>query len=290
MSSRTALATASVFAVLLFAAGGATSAPPGLIVYWSDSPAPSLWAVRPDGSGARRILLTKANAKRPRLSPDRRWVAFDGGPPGKAPPMLDQFKVQLVRTTGADLRQLTYGSTWDVDAQWSPDGQWICFSRLERNAPDTHGAVLWLIHPNGTGLRRLTRGFGARWSPDGRNLVYEAPSPGGESALSVIGADGTEPHSIVGLAGIEQPASWSPDGARILFTRYAIGGAASMYIVRTDGSGLGRLGSGIGWAWSPDATRILYSSSYLSDLRLMNADGTHRRLLARVRAAEADWR
>lgn len=50
----------------------------GLIVYWSESPWPSIWAIAADGSRNRRILRNRQNAKRPRLSPDRRWVAFDG--------------------------------------------------------------------------------------------------------------------------------------------------------------------------------------------------------------------
>src|SRR5438876_778600 len=99
----------------------------GLIVYWSESPWPSIWAIRPDGSHRRRILHNRQNAKRPRLSPDRRWVAFDGAPPGTVP--LTDFDIQLVRLDGRGLRTLTHGPDWDVDAQWSPDGALLAFSR-----------------------------------------------------------------------------------------------------------------------------------------------------------------
>lgn len=46
----------------LAVAGSATSAPDGLIVYWSSSPVPSIWSIRPDGSERHRILKTSAIA------------------------------------------------------------------------------------------------------------------------------------------------------------------------------------------------------------------------------------
>src|SRR5262245_28979418 len=141
---------------------------PGLIVYWSESPFPQIWSVRPDGSGDHRILRNDQNAKRARLSPDRRWVAFDGAPPGKAP--LSDFDIQLVRADGAGRRTLTFGRQWDHDAQWSPDGRRLAFSRLPPNHRDEHGGAIWVIGRDGSGLRPVTPGFGARWSPDGTQL------------------------------------------------------------------------------------------------------------------------
>ncbi len=158
----------------------------GLIVYWSESPWPSIWSVRPDGAHRRRILHNRQNGKRPRLSPDRRWVAFDGAPPGKAP--LSDFDIQIVRLDGTGLRTITRSRQWDVDAQWSPDGTRLSFSRLPPYSRDEHAASLWIVNRDGSGLRRLAHGFGARWSPEGTKLVYEAPTGANESDPSVIGA------------------------------------------------------------------------------------------------------
>ncbi len=99
----------AVLAVAL--AAGATGTPQRpaksrrLILYWSDNPIPSLWSIRPDGSGRHRFLRTQQNGKRPRLSPDRTWVAFDGTPPGKPP--LSEFHLQLVHLDGSGRRTLT---------------------------------------------------------------------------------------------------------------------------------------------------------------------------------------
>jgi len=119
--------------------GGDARDPAGVIVYWYDNPKPSIWAVRADGPHDRLIVRNRQNAKRPRLSPDRRWVAFDGTPPGEPP--LSDFDLQLVRLDGSGLRTLTHTSDWDIDAQWSPDGRRLAFTRTPP-------------HPNGAGTRR----------------------------------------------------------------------------------------------------------------------------------------
>lgn len=55
------------------------------ILFWSDNPQPSLWAMRPDGSGRHAIFRAPQNAKRPALSPDGKWIALDGAPRGNRP-------------------------------------------------------------------------------------------------------------------------------------------------------------------------------------------------------------
>src|SRR5919198_3992282 len=92
-------------------------------------------APRPDDMDGRRILRNRQNAKRPRLSPDRMLVAFDGTAPGQTP--LSNFDIQLVRLAGSGLRSPTRGPDWDLDAQWSPDGRKLAFAlrRPHRSGP-----------------------------------------------------------------------------------------------------------------------------------------------------------
>src|SRR5262245_40517496 len=70
------------------AAGGGVGGG-GLIYFWSDRDWPTLWAMWADGSHERRVYKTYQNAKRPTPSPDGRWIAFDGDPPGKQRPLGD---------------------------------------------------------------------------------------------------------------------------------------------------------------------------------------------------------
>ena len=78
-----ALALGSFVLLYASATGGGAKAPDrtSVISYWSDDPLPSIWTVRPNGTGRARILHTRQNAKRPRISPDGRWVAFDARVP-----------------------------------------------------------------------------------------------------------------------------------------------------------------------------------------------------------------
>jgi Tol biopolymer transport system component len=260
----------------------------GLIVYWSESPWPSIWSILPDGSRRHRILRNRQNGKRPRLSPDRRWVAFDGAPPGKAP--LSDFDIQIVHLDGSGLRTITRSSQWDVDAQWSPDGTRLSFSRLPPRSPDEHAASLWVVNRDGSGLRRLASGFGARWSPDGTKLVYEASTGGGTSDLSVIRADGSDPRPLVSTPGVEQPAGWSPDGTSILFTRYDSANRPAVFVMGADGTNVRRLAAGIAACWSPDGARILYSAGFFTPLLVMDANGSHKHAVTTFAASEPDWR
>ena len=266
---------------------GAGSSSRGMIVYWSESPFPSIWAIRPDGSHRFRILRNHQNAKRPALSPDRRWVAFDGAPPGKAP--LSDFDLQIVRLDGTGRKTLTRSSRWDVDAQWSPDGRRLSFSRQPPRSSGVARSVVWIIDRDGTDLRRLVPGYGARWAPDGTRLVYRAPSDA-TGRLFTINADGSEKHVVLSVRDAVQPTGWSPDGTKILFTRFHNEGA-DVDVMNSDGTNVRRLARGYGGSWSPDGTSIVYTATAgTTSLRIMDTDGSSKRGIASGPAADPTWR
>lgn len=288
---RTCVIVACCVCAALTAAAAAPSEPAarsGLIVYWSDSPHPSIWSIRPDGTHRRRILRTRLNAKRPRLSPDRRWIAFDGAAPGKPP--LSDFDVQVIRPKGTGRRTLTNSEQWDIDAQWSPDGTAVIFDRLPPHPMDETGSVIWSIRADGTGLFRFGPGASARWSPDGRQLVYEATGDD-RGDLFVADLDGGRRRRLLATPELERPAAWSRDGATILFNRSGASGGSTMFRIGVDGTGLRRLGAGTAAGWSPDGSQILYTKGLGSSLYVMRNDGSRKhKLIAAVRASEPDWR
>ena len=284
-------------ACLLAAGGDASNATretevknDGLIVFWNESPWPAIWAIRPDGSHLRRILRNRQNAKRPRLSPDRKWVAFDGTPPGRRP--LSDFDIQLIRLDGSGLTTLTSSPEWDVDAQWSPDGALLSFSRRPPHPIDERESFIWIIRRDGGEPRQIVRGFGARWSPDGKKLVYEAPTDRSRADLFVIDVEGGESRPLLSGPALKQPAAWSPDGRKILFTRFSdsSGRRAGVFVMNADSTSVRRLGPGFAAGWSPDGSKILYNSSFHSALFVMNADGSHKRRIGTVAGSEPDWR
>jgi TolB protein len=236
-------------------------------------------------------LRTNQNAKRPTLSSDGKWIAFDGTPPGKPP--LSEFNIQVVRVDGTGMRTLAASHEWELDAQWSPDSHRLSFSRMPPGADFLHSWV-WTVGLDGTDLQRLGRGSMARWSPDGKKLVIEAPTPDTEGDLFVINANGGGRHPLLATPDLEAPAAWSPNGRRILFTRFDSGGVADVFAMDADGSHVSRLtcgsGQNIAAAWSPDGSKILFASDRTgrSQLFVMDADGTHRRNISRNHFNEFD--
>ena len=259
----------------------------GLILFWSDrgNPGPALWAMRPDGSHQHRIYRTYANAKRPVLSPDGSWIAFDGASPGKQP--FSDFDVQVVQTNGSGRRTVAGTGAYEIDAQWSPDGRRLSFSRWPRSG-DWHSSSIWTVRRDGSQLRRLGRGQFARWSPDGTRLVLDAPTPGSDGDLFIVNSDGSGRRRLTTSPALEQPAGWSPDGTKILFTRLTRGASVEIATIRVDGTRARRLATARGTeaaaaAWSPDGTKILFTKqpSRHTQIFVMNADGSHQRNISR---------
>jgi Tol biopolymer transport system component len=268
----------------------------GLILFWKESPWPSIWSVRPDGSHLRWAYRTHQNAKRPTLSPDGKWIAFDGAPPGKTP--LSDFDLEIVRRDGTGLRTLTRSPQWDLDAQWSPDGALLSFSRFPPHQVEEAASVIWTVRRNGSGLRRLVRGFGARWSPDGKRLVFAAPMGDSDGDLFVMNADGTERRLLLATPEAKQAAAWSPDGRKILFTSFDRSAGADVFVMDADGTHVHRLtepgATNIAAAWSPDGSKNLFTRGPPgnAELLLIDADGSHERTLSddRFRGYEPSWR
>ena len=268
-------------------ASGAGAGSGGLIAFWNDDLAPSIWAVRPDGSGRISLLHTSQNAKRPRLSPDHRWVAFDGAPPGK--PAMSDFEIQIVRRDGSGRRTLTRSPAPNTDAQWSPDGALLSFTRSP--AFDWTKASIWSVARDGTHLRRIARGQFGRWSPDGTRLALDSPTATSQGDIFIVDADGANRRLVLASRELDQPADWSPDGRKILFTRYdSDRPGSSVYVVNVDGTGLRKLARGLAGTWSPDGTRIVYTTDFPGRVFVMRSDGSHKRPVGRVVGAEPDWR
>ena len=126
----------------------------GLIAYYSGE----LWAMRPDATHAHAI--TEVEAEYPAWSRDGRRLAFMSSAPN-ARGIDPNYDVFVAHRDGSGLRQLTRWPGEDGYPAWSPDGREILFTGGPANHP---GNQLWVIRPDGTGLRRLPlKGWLADW-------------------------------------------------------------------------------------------------------------------------------
>jgi Tol biopolymer transport system component len=137
-----------------------------------------------------------------------------------------------------------------TDLAWSPDGTWIAFSNYDN--PSKQIKDIYIIHPDGSGLTRLTNTpdadeDGPAWSPDSRQIAFSArdrTSTVGERDIYKMNADGTGVTRVTNDPASEFDPAWSPDGTQIAFTttRHEVNdGNYEIYIINVDGTGELRL-------------------------------------------------
>ena len=130
---------------------------------------------------------------------------------------------------GSDERLVIDGFDHVDGPDYSADGQWIWFNGEKDGAVD-----LWRVHPDGTGLERMSDGPTVDWfphpSPCGRHVLYLAypegtlGHPGGlDVILRLMPQGGGAARDLCRLYGgqgsINVPC-WEPGGARFAFMRY----------------------------------------------------------------------
>jgi Tol biopolymer transport system component len=168
--------------------------------------------INPDGSAFREMTSGPNNNGFPSLAPDgRRFVYRSFGPEGEG------LRVMNVETKAVT----TLTSGYDNFPLWSPRGDLIMFSRLDKGDYD-----IFTVKPDGTGVRRLTSSPGndahQGWSPDGEEIVFassrmgfkdeviytDAPQPYGE--LFVMRYDGTNLRQLTDNQWEDGTPAWQP--------------------------------------------------------------------------------
>ncbi len=130
----------------------------------------ALWRSKTDGS--ERLQLTQpadySSATEPNWSPDASEIVYTLVKPGQLP------RIQRISARGGQPQILLPDWTQvSADANWSPDGQRICFGGASGSgrlaAPNIH--IVDLRTHSITGVPESNGYFSPRWSPDGRFLA-----------------------------------------------------------------------------------------------------------------------
>ena len=164
--------------------------------------AADIFVMNADGSGLRNATNTVTTSFDFAWSPDGRRIAYLEGSLGGAP-------LTVVNADGTGKQRLTGPLMVDLGSpSWSPDGRTLAFTG--------RGGDIYVVHAEGSGLRKLTAGpgwdVGARWSPDGRRILFlSSRDVHRETDLFVMNADGSGQRNLTHTPGVsELAASWAP--------------------------------------------------------------------------------
>jgi dipeptidyl aminopeptidase/acylaminoacyl peptidase len=108
------------------------------------------------------------------------------------------------------------------DAHISPDGSRIIYTRQHVNTlEDKWESELWMLNADGAQHRFFAKGSQARWSPDGKRLLYLADGEPKGTQIFVRWVDVEGPATqVTHVTETPRNIKWSPDGAAIAFSMF----------------------------------------------------------------------
>jgi dipeptidyl aminopeptidase/acylaminoacyl peptidase len=232
----------------------------------------AIYAISPSGKRrAREVARLPDAADDWALSPDGRLlvVGFDDEPG-------HDYREFRVGPLGRDLRVTLPHGHYSYPARWSPDSR-----RLGYNAPkQTH--IFLAVERDGRVLGRINA-YGGSWSPDGNLIALVVYAPTGDNRVVISRPDGSHKRQVAFTDGGAN--AFSRDARLLFYERDAdvravtVDGRHDRRIAPSGADGFTCL------AVSPDGDRLAFLritalggiSPFLTDLVVMNADGTDQR-------------
>jgi hypothetical protein len=275
LSGAALLALAIAFLAPTTVAKAAFPGDNGMIAFTStrDNGTGDIYAMNPDGSGAKRLTTTGVSDS-PAWSPNGQRIAFASGRDG-------DWDVYVMNADGSGVTNLTAGSgALDTTQAWSPDGTKIAFM-----SDRTGNYEIYTMSSDGSNQINRTNNPASdeepAWSPDGARIAFVSLRGGGEHEIWAMNADGSGATNLTNDTSVgEYDPNWSPDGTRIAFTTFR---DSNLEIYKMNANGTGRVrvtNNAVDIdrepAWSPDGAKIAFSS-YRSTTNqgifVINADG-----------------
>ena len=230
-----------------------------------------IYRIHPDGLGLERLTDDPAFDDQAAFSPDGSHIVFVST---RAAGYANLWTLDVATRKASPL---TTGNGGDFRPAWSPDSQWIAFSSDRgSDLPDAKGrweilhiVDIYVVHPDGTGLRRLTEHGNfcgsPSWSADSKSLVaycmtaqqtwdFRRPDPQDSDEIMQIDLASGKATPVEAPAGVKISPKVLSGG----LIGYLRNNGASTGIFYSDGTP-GPKGSDLMPAsWSPDGKLVVY--------------------------------
>jgi serine/threonine-protein kinase len=198
---------------------------------------------------------------------------------------VDGFRQLFLRTVeGGAERRLSRDSRDHIQPAWSPDGQHLAFvqsrsggGKLEPgdiNGWYQENGEIWSLElANGRETKLIDDAFNPAYSPDGRQIAFDAPWAGARR-IWITDAAGRNPRQVTSdssEAVVHTTPRWSPDGTRLAFRRVEkiksdidVLDLSSQAVTRVTNDNVLDMDP----VWAPDGRHIYFASSRGGGLNL----------------------
>ncbi len=170
-----------------------------------------LWSIAVDGGKPAIVRTNSSSAAEPAMDRSGDWIVYV-----QSNVNWNIWRWPLNGSSHDAPQRLISSSGRNYDARYSPDGSRIAF------VSDRSGSMeLWIANSEGEDAKQLTHlGStwlgGVNWSPDGRQIVFDA-RPQDHSAIFVISPAGGGSRLLDANSYEERMPCWSPDGQFLYF-------------------------------------------------------------------------